>query len=30
MMHMMIMMTPPVIVPGAHEINMTSGLVVSR
>ncbi|GAM35769.1 ankyrin repeat domain protein [Talaromyces pinophilus] len=30
MMHMMIMMTPPVMVPGAHEIGMTSGLVVSK
>lgn len=30
MMHMMIMMTPPVMVPGAHGINMNSGLVVSK
>ncbi|EEA26118.1 hypothetical protein TMatcc_005630 [Talaromyces marneffei ATCC 18224] len=30
MMHMMIMMTPPVMVPGAQDINMHSGLVVSK
>jgi ankyrin repeat protein len=30
MMHMMIMMTPPVMVPGTQGINMNSGLVVSK
>ncbi|EED22008.1 ankyrin repeat domain protein, putative [Talaromyces stipitatus ATCC 10500] len=30
MMHMMIMMTPPVVVPGAHNINLHSGPVVLK